>query len=354
MRNLILPFILLLTFVFSCRENDMDEGLEKKTTSYDLYVVGRENNQACYWKNTIKTILPGGTNYAASTIFFDNNNLYILGFDRTALSNGINYSFWKNNVKFDVATYLGISANTPTIQNFTMSNFFVKNGDLYIAGLMKNPAPTSSQNLYQYCHWKNGVKTIVFEQNSYETSASMHLIGNDIYVPLENNITVSNTAPTTWDLGYYKNNAYHFVSTLSSFLNIHEDNGSVKLLVMDHTNQTVYYKDLLTGSTSPSPAFISYSDYSYSLQNDGNDKYFVGYEKYYKNNIQHSMYSAGSNFKYLNSFKVLDNNIYKILHTDDITGVNYNVYINDVIVQSATNSSNNINTEFFNLTVVPQ
>ena len=344
----------MLTFVFSCRENDIDEGLQQKNTSYDLYVAGRENNEACYWKNTIKTALTGGINYTTTNIFFDNNNLYILGFDVTALTDGINFSFWKNNIKYDVPTYLGISANTSTNQNFSMSNFFVKNGDLYIAGLMKNPSATSAQNLYQYCYWKNGVKTIVFEQNNYQTSASLYLFGNDVYVPLQNNITVSNTAPTTWDLGYYKNNTYHFVSTLSNFLNIHEDNGSLKLLVMDHNNQTVYYKDLLTGATSPSPSFISYSDYSYSLQTDSNDKYFVGREKYYKNNIQHSMYSASSNFKFLNDFKALDNNIYKILHTDDITGVNYNVYINDVIVQSALNTSNNINTEFLSLTVVPQ
>jgi hypothetical protein len=48
MRNLILPFILLLTFIFSCRENDVDDGLQQKTASYDVYVAGKENNNACY------------------------------------------------------------------------------------------------------------------------------------------------------------------------------------------------------------------------------------------------------------------------------------------------------------------
>ncbi|MCY0978119.1 hypothetical protein PGH12_17320 [Chryseobacterium wangxinyae] len=61
MKNLILPFLLILTLVFSCRSEDYGL-LEKKVNSYDVYVGGTENLQVCFWKNNQKTILPGGDN----------------------------------------------------------------------------------------------------------------------------------------------------------------------------------------------------------------------------------------------------------------------------------------------------
>jgi len=352
MRNLILPFILLLTFVFSCRENDnIAEILEKKNTSYDVYVAGTENNEACYWKNTLKTVLPNGTGYDPYQIFLNNNDIYVFAYYQNPITHEVNYYYWKNNIKYDIAQYLGIQPNTAISQNFTISNFFVENGNVYIAGLMRNPAATSTQNQYQYCYWKNGIKTVVFEQNDYTTSASIYLIGNDVYVPLENNII--NTPTTNWDLGYYKNGVYHFVSTFSNCLDIHEEGGSLKMLIKDNTNQTVYYKDLSTGIITPSPSFISFNNSYYHLQIDGINRYFIGTVDYYKNNIQYNLYPMGSNFKYLNSFKALDNNIYKILHTDDNTGVNYKVFVNDVEVQSTANPIGTTNTEFTSLTVIP-
>ena len=350
MRTLILPFLLILTLVFSCRSEDYGL-LEKKVNFYDVYVTGDENNEACYWKNTIKTVLTGGTNYKALNIFVNNNDVYILGMNENSINTGRDYCYWKNNVKQDVTQYLGIQANTPVSENFSMSNFFIENGDLYIAGFMKNPAATNPQNQYQFCYWKNGIKTVVFEQNDYQTSASMHLIGNDIYVPLENNIV--NNPSINWDLGYYKNGVYNFIGNNSNFAGFHKENGSLKMLVSDHNSQTIYYKDLNSGVISTPPPFINYAGDRYSSQIDGNNQYFVGRHNYYKNNTQFNLHPPGSSFSYLNDFKVLDDNIYKILHSDDNTGVNYNVYINDVIVQSAQNPSNNLSTQFLNLTVVP-
>ncbi|WP_449401256.1 hypothetical protein [Chryseobacterium wanjuense] len=199
--------------------------LEQKTNSYDVYVAGIENNEACYWKNTVKTILSGGTDYNTHQIFVNNNDIYVSGSYQNPTTYELNYYYWKNNIKYDIAQSLGILPNTANQTNFKMSNFFMKNGDLYIAGLIKNPSPTSNLDLYQYCYWKNGVKTVVFEQQDNQTSASFYILGNDIYVPLTKNIV--NIPSTNWDLGYYKNGVYHFVDTLSNYVDLIEESGNI-------------------------------------------------------------------------------------------------------------------------------
>jgi hypothetical protein len=345
MKKLLLSFLFLLCLLNSCADDE--NILESKLASYDVFVAGKENNMACYWKNGVKTDLTAGTGYKARKIFVTNNDIYILGTDQSAITNGINYYYWKNNVKHAVAQDLGLQANTATDFYFSMSDFFVKNGDLYVAGIMKNPAATTPQNQYQFCYWKNGVKTVIFEQNGYSTSASLHLIGNDIYVPL-----TSNFVNSSWDFGYYKNGVYTFVGVHSNFSGIHETGGLTKMLVSNHSNQTVYYRDLNSGAVTAAPSFINFPGEHYSTQTDGSNQYYIGRTDFYKNNAQFPMFAAGNNFKILDDFKVIDDNIYKILHTDDNTGVNFKVYINDVIVLSTQNPVSSINTEYSNLAVI--
>lgn len=349
MKNFILPFLLLLLFNISCE--NQDELLESKAASYDVYVAGKENNMACYWKNGVKTDLSAGTGFKAQKIIVNNSDIYILGTDQNAITNGINYYYWKNNVKHAVAQDLGLQLNTASDFYFSMSDFFIKNGDVYVAGLMKNPAATNSQDQYQYCYWKNGIKTVVFSQSSYSTSATFHVIGSDIYVPLTSNLV--NSPSTSWDFGYYKNGVYTFVGANSNFSGIHETGGLTKMLVSNHTNQTVYYKDLNSGAVTAAPSFINFSGNKYSTYTDGNNHYYIGRSDYYKNNTQHPMFAPGNNFKFLDDFKVSDDHIYKILHTDDNSGVNYKIYVNDVVVLSTQNPASSINTEFSSLAVVP-
>ncbi|KMQ69525.1 hypothetical protein ACM39_00195 [Chryseobacterium sp. FH2] len=349
MKTLILPFLILLICFVSCTQVDDAETLDKNVASYDVYVAGTENNQACYWKNTVKTVLSGGTSYKPYQISVNNNDIYVLASYQNPSTYEVNYYYWKNNVKYDIAQSFGIPNNTPDNENFSMSNFFIKDGNIYIAGLIKNPAPTSTQDLYQYCYWINGVKTVVFSQQEYQTSASIYIIGNDVYVPLQKNIV--NIPATNWDLGYYKNGVYHFVNNLSNCVRIIEENGNVLMQIDDYFNNTKYYKNLDTGVITPLPIIIAQNDIKWII-NDGNNKYYVGTPYYFKNNVQYNSYIPGSDFKYLDDFKVLNNNIYKIIHKDN-AGVDYKVFVNDVVVQATANSGNTTNTEFLSLTVTP-
>jgi hypothetical protein len=348
MKTLILPFLLLLACFISCTQNDDIEILEKNVNSYDVYVTGVESNQACYWKNTVKNVLPAGNNYKVLKLFVDNNNIYVMGSYQNPVTYEVNYYYWKNNTKYDIAQSLGIVANTSVNNNFKISDFLVKDGNLYIAGLIKNPSPTSNQDMYQYCYWKNGLKTVVFEQYEYQTSASLYVLGNDVYVPLEKNIT---SAPSiNWDLGYYKNGTYHFVNTLSNCLRIFNNNGNVLMHIKDQSNNTSYFKNLSTGTITSLPSFMS-QDVIKKIIRDGNDQYYVGNQFYYKNGVSYPLFTPGSEFKILDDFDVLDSNVYKIIHKDHL-GIDYKVYINDVEVQSTANTINGIEKSFTGLTVI--
>ncbi len=349
MKNILMTFLLLL-FVVSCRNSD-DAILEKNVTATDLYVAGKENNEACYWKNNVKTVLSNGTNFFARKVFVHNNDIYVLA-EENIITNGINYYYWKNNVKHSVAQDLGLPLNTSNHGYFFMCNFFVQDGDLYIAGLMENPSPSSPQNQYQFCYWKNGIKTIVFEQQEFQTSASIYIIDNDIYVPIQSNII--NTPSMNWDFGYYKNGVYQYIAPLSGCIDIHNNGTSTKMLIKDQANQTLYYRDLSNGTITSPPSFLTYNNIPTIHQMDGNNEYFVtNNTEYYRNNVSVSLNPFGSNFQYLDDFKVLDDNVYKIMHTDDNTGVNFKVYLNNVEVQSTSNSNTNY-TEFNSLTIVQQ
>ncbi|WP_312346010.1 hypothetical protein [Chryseobacterium binzhouense] len=116
MRNLILPFILLLALIFSCRENETED-LEQKNASYDVYISGKDNGDLCYWKNNVKYILnynlPIGEN--PTKIFIDNNNVYVKG----------RYGFWKNG------NYTTYKQELGTPFNVDIFDMYVKNGNLF-------------------------------------------------------------------------------------------------------------------------------------------------------------------------------------------------------------------------------
>ncbi|MDR6920628.1 hypothetical protein [Chryseobacterium sp. 2987] len=77
MKTLFIPFLFVLSLFVSCSDAKDDQELSEKTVSYDVYVAGRENNTACYWKNGQKTNLADGTNITPSKIIVENNHVFL-------------------------------------------------------------------------------------------------------------------------------------------------------------------------------------------------------------------------------------------------------------------------------------
>lgn len=334
MRNLILPFLLILTLMFSCR-NESDEMLEQKNASYDVYVAGKEYNKACYWKNTIKTDLTNGDNITTLQIKVENNNVYVTGstMANTAF-NGIDY-FWKNNVRTDVKQYLNIPNN---IQSY-ITAFTVNNGDIYFAGSVENPVATSALDKFELCFWKNGVKTILFKSQYFSTAESIFINDADVYVStqrIDNNFNVN--------MGYYKNTIFNSVPSVRVY-NFAKSNNSVHLLIQKNSK---YYSRNLNSNTEtvigdyvlPISGGKMVSDLS------TNDLYAIYYGDgiYYKNTtlVTPSFFQSFA----IQDLFVLDNNIYMIKYGADNT-YTAKVFINGVETQNINGLQNGRFTSIF-------
>ncbi|MCX8532883.1 hypothetical protein [Chryseobacterium luquanense] len=325
MRNLILPFILLLTFVFSCRENDVDEGLEQKNASYDVYISGKDNGDFCYWKNNVKHLLNYNltTNETPTKIFVDNNNVYVKG----------RYGFWKNGNYTTYKQELGI----PSTSVIDIFDIYIKNGNIFFVGYTW--ASVSSTTLAEFCYWKNGIKNLLFTDIlAYNDQCTITEFNSDVYVGAikkENGIRKS---------GYFKNTTFNplFDSSTVSYQNtnvISNDNN-----VFFSCQQ--FYKNLQTNIQVTLP-LLPNGFYGGKPALDENDCYTnAGNDYYYKNgNIIHTPNLSNPLIKDL---KVMDQNIYMI--RQDPNDIEFKVYINNVETQSIQNL--NFDSSFNNITVV--
>ena len=329
MRNLILPFILLLTFVFSCRENDADEGLEQKNTTYDVYVAGSDNNKACYWKNNVLTYLTNGDNIKAEKIIVENNNIYVFAAE----------SFWKNNVKSNLYTYLGVpSNNNPLISLLEVKSFYVKDNDIYVVGSIRGPVNLASgvaTYTIEHCYWKNGVKNVLFANTGSSTGGFLSDItihNNDIYIAATKFITSSN-----WQLGYFKNGIYTAVNS-GSFLGINSNSSGVFIGIFDQNNS--YYKDLITNTDH-----YMTTNVKAKVVLDNNDIYSFYQNTYYKNGNAININNPNG-YNDIKDLKVVNNKTYMIcemFHQMNSLDIAYKVYINGVENQQITHTANNVN-----------
>ncbi|MCD1118332.1 hypothetical protein [Chryseobacterium turcicum] len=333
MKNLILPFILLLTLVFSCRENDIDERLERKTGSYDVYVGGTENLQVCYWKNNQKTILPGGDNLNGIQINVDNNNVYVLAVNIDSISNIPAWYFWKNGVKYDVAQYLNTLPNTST--NFDnirlLSKMIVNNGDIYFAGLVKIINPTSGVNTYQLCYWKNGVKTIITNDPD-EMMGDFEIFNNDIYISTRKNFNLSTL---TWDLVHYKNGV-QLTSTNTSHQipkGYYKTSSGIFLLEKNTQNNIQSYKNVHTNTVTNLPTNITQGPINSIYWNE-NEHFYIGSDFYYKNNTLVQI-NDPNGFNRIGHLLTKDQNIYMTRIKDSAV----KFYINNVETMMITDIS---------------
>lgn len=324
MKTLILLFLFLMTLFVSCTNDNLDsESLEKKTNSYDVYVSGKENTQLCYWKNGIKhTISNNSLEYNPSKIFISGNDIYIKG----------RYGYWKNG---NYTTYYQ-AANLTNQSGIDIFDFYMKNGNIYFVGytwLINNPAPDK----YEFCYWKNGVKTFLFKDSStYNDQCTITEFNSDVYVGANKKISGTTTG------GYFKNTAFQPLFNSVAL--------PQKTFVVSNENNICFssiyfYKNLLTGVETTFTPTTTTVNYTPAL--DANDVYINGgVDAYYKNANLITTFTLSKPI--IKDLKVMDHNIYMI--RTDPNDMEYKVYVNDVETQSIQNL--NLGSSFNNITVI--
>jgi hypothetical protein len=235
--------------------------------------------------------------------------------------------------------------------DFHFNDIIFKNGDVHILGSIKNPISTSLDDAYQLCYWKNGVKTIVENQHSTFPSTfgqKMQIFNSDLYITSSKNYDPLNY---TYDLGYYKNGNYNFVSASKRFRQFFNDGTSLNMITTESTSNLLESYNIASNIFSSLPSFMN-SSYYYSMIKDGSDTYVNVGGAYYKNNNLITLPNNNGGYVIYVDFKVLDENIYLIRQKDSEGIIGQKVFINNVEVQSII--SNNTNDRFNSLTVVPQ
>jgi hypothetical protein len=324
MKTLILPFLFLLTFVVSCKTDDSE--ILEKTNSYDVYVAGKENGIACYWKNNIKTVLTNGDNINTLQIKVENNNIYVTGILlNNSTSNGIQY-FWKNNIRADVKQYL----NIPNNAQYNIQTFTVNNGDIYFAGYVENPIATSITDKYELCFWKNGLKTILYKSQYISSVESIFVDGADVYVSTQKIDNNQNN-----DNGYFKNNIFYSIPT-DLIYNFAKNSNGLHLLI--YKNQTYYSLNLNTNTQTIIGNYILPIIFGKLVSDKSTNDLYTTYGTAGEYSKNAALITSGfSQLPEIQDLFVLDNNIYMIKYKFDF-GYNAKVFINGVESQDISST----------------
>lgn len=324
--KIFLSFLLLMTTLISCRQDDAD--IIQKKNSYDVYVAGTEDSKACYWKNNVKTDLPNGNNIIPEKIIISNNDIYTFGFNS---GNITNFYFWKNNVRYDIAQYLNAAPNTSVVTNIKIVDFKVYNSDVYILGYIRI---TGTANTYEYCYWKNGIKTVLYTQaQSSLPNGTLTLHNNSIYV--------TSLRIPTFETGYYKDNVYTAVSTSNNFLitGMEANSNGVFILIYNQTLQSSYYKNLVTNAD-----FYPMSGSQKNVILDNGDIYSnIDGVNYVKNGISQP-FNINDDYLDFVEMKVTDQKqflIKKRITQNTTLDISYRVYINGIQTQETIEIANN-------------
>jgi len=338
MKNLLLPFLVcILSFLNSCsNENGINEDIEKTVAqSYDVYIAGRENSKACYWKNNIKTDLIGGDDLLPLEIKSENNIVYVTGSMGTTPTSykSIHY-FWKSNVKTEIKQYL----NIPNSAQNDITGFAVNNGDIYFAGYVENLVPASPMERYELCYWKNGAKTVLYKSQYISSAEGITINGSDVYV---SSLVVDNNQNT--DRGYFKNTVFNSLNHPDYVFNFAKNNNGLHILYQ--RNSKYYSKNI------SSNAETLIGDYTLSLPFYGkiasdkytNDLYTTYYSQgseYFKNSSINN--ASFSSLSYIQDLFALNNNIYMIKYSTPSNAYTGKVFVNGVETQSINGTQNGL------------
>ncbi len=340
MKKLLLPFLMFVLSIFNSCSNDSGISEEMGKTvvqSYDVYIAGRENNKACYWKNNIKTDLTAGDNLLPLEIKVENSNVYVtgsIGITPTSFKS-IHY-FWKNNIKTEIRPYL----NLPLNAQYDITAFTVNNGDIYFAGYTENPTTTNPAEKYQLCYWKNGVKTLLYQSQYIPSAEGLEIAnsatGTDVYVSARITDNNQNT-----DRGYFRNTTFNSINQASYVFNFAKNNNGLHILFQK--NSKYYSKNVFANTET------LIGDYTLSLpfygkitaDKNSNDLYTIYYNQgneYFKNTA--IITPSFSSLPYIQDLFVLNNNVYMIKYSTSNNVYNGKVFINGVETQNINGTQN--------------
>ncbi|KQS92961.1 hypothetical protein [Chryseobacterium sp. Leaf394] len=331
MKNLILPFLLSLTFVFSCTNSDDNETLEKNIQSYDVYVGGVDEFHACYWKNNQKTLLSGGENLQGTSITVDQGNIYMLANNIQKLGGNHvipAWYFWKNGSRYNLAEYLNVAPNNMNEHDNLQiwNNMTVENGNVYFFGVIKNPSTTSTSDQYQICYWKNGVKTVLENTDYYGSfTGCLSVYNNDVYAVTRRNISPSGGI-FNWETVLYKNTVYASLSNNTFPKYFLKDNSGISIFTLS-SNGTPSVKNIINNTELTIPASITPSEIK-DIVLDNSDRYFIGSTFYYKNDVLNQI-SDSNNFTSIGHFVSKDQNIYMTRYNTAVGGKAVKFYVNN-------------------------
>ncbi|MGE4514419.1 MAG: hypothetical protein AB7E26_11480 [Chryseobacterium sp.] len=336
MKKLLLPFFVsVLSMLNSCSTTTEvnDETADTIAQSYDVYIAGRENSKACYWKNNVKTDLTEGDNLSPLEIKVENSNVYVTGsIGMTPTSFKSIHYFWKNNIKNEIKQYLGIPS---TAQN-DITAFAVNNGDIYFAGYVENLIPASPTQRYELCYWKNGVKTILHQSQYIDSAEGVFINGSDVYVSalvVDNNQNV--------DRGYFKNTTFNSLGNPNYVFNFAKNNNGLHLLFQ---NKNKYYSKNITANTETLIGDCALPIGYYgkiTADSNASDVYTLYYNRgydYFKNS---SIVSPPfPSLPLIQDIFVLDSNLYMIKYRETNNTYLGKVYLNGVEAQSINGTQN--------------
>ena len=331
MKNLIYFLsIAVLMLNASCSKVENVISPPKSVGPVDVYVAGKKDNHACYWKNNQEVILDNGTmsNSNATKIIVSNGDVYVLGTFQIGIVPSLQYVYWKNGVMTNISNIF--SASPDSVDN--IADMEVVGNDVYFLGYTKQTS--LSGNAASFVYWKNGVKTTIADYlnlNGLFNFGQIKIVNNTVFI-----IGAKDIAGTITK-GYFVNN--NFTSSFQTLNGITVNGLDVYVYGGNFNPSNLYYKNLITGqevSFFPSNAIAK-------MVFDGNDKYTSTDAYVFKNDV--SVFQRdGFPFNFITDFEVLNSNTYVITQEGDL-GVIDKLFINNVETQqiNSTFNSNKFN-----------
>lgn len=328
-------FILIfILFAYSCTDDIVENNNLSSPNTFDVYVTGQYNGQACYWKNNQLILLDNSSlSFSVATkIMLAGNDVYVFGYS-TGPINSV-FLYWKNGVLTNL-NYL-LNPNNESI--FNVSDMYINGNDLYFCGNSGNTS-AASKNI---CYWKNGLKTILNSNDAGE--ASRIIVSNNTIYVLSSRYTVPIVSNNS-DKGYYKDGVFYSETDYAALYGMVNINNDVyiygkKDASLSGSNFEGYYKNITNGIITYIPA----TENVWNLNEDNANLFFDDGINFYKNNTVDNIFHNGNS---IDSFKILNNNSFVLSHSDD-TNVIFYLDINNTNTMQIDYS----NGEFTSLLVV--
>jgi Carboxypeptidase regulatory-like domain len=178
-----------LSTILSKDTFDYVEATDIKVVNGDVYISGKgaKNNsfaKALYWKNGVINLLPGvgpGSSIATS-VFANNGDIYFAGTEINNVNQSVGL-YWKNGVKYTL-NFSGLYSYA------SVSSIFVDNNDVYIAGWQNQV----QQNIANATYWKNSSANLLTNYNATNDRAKLYNVfvkNNIVYTTGESNKSIN-------------------------------------------------------------------------------------------------------------------------------------------------------------------